>query len=146
MLIAWIPLTLSHHLSLSAIALGKSSWWHAVSAQNWYFSILPTMAYPYIGDHKKTLLMCSFLLLHLYLTCLTCFTWLDCEIRGKCPHSCCFVGHCFQNSVVLIKITLKSENKMGIRTSWKNVSTIVWLHFLDFNNAWIKKKTCIYIL
>ena len=49
------------------------------------------------GVHKRRLLMGSSLLLHLCPACLVCLFWMDLEVVGSWPYSCCFVGCCFQD-------------------------------------------------
>ena len=105
MLLARISLTFFFSLSLSpSVALihrsRKSSKLHLVSAQSHCKCVLagrPTRARPYEAVHRRTSLMDSFLLLQQRPACLVHLTWMVLEMRGKWPHSCCFVRCCFQN-------------------------------------------------
>ena len=70
-LTAWIPLSLSRHPSLLAIALGKFSWQHPVSAQRWgifVFAGQSTLMFLLVGVYKT--LMSTALLFHQYQACL----------------------------------------------------------------------------
>ena len=61
---ARIPLTLSRHFSLSFIASGKSSGLHSVSSHSccMYFRTgRPVFARPFVGVHRRTSLMSSWL-------------------------------------------------------------------------------------
>ena len=65
-LVARISLTLSHHSSLSFIALGRSSGQHHVSSHSCWMYVRagrPAFAQPCVGVHKSTSLMSSSLLL-----------------------------------------------------------------------------------
>ena len=65
---ARISLNLSRHFSLSFIASGRSSGLHPVSSQSYCMYIRAgrsTFARPYVGVHRSTSLMSSFLLLQL---------------------------------------------------------------------------------
>ena len=65
-LVARISLTLSRHSSLSFIALGRSSGQHPVSSHSCWMYVRaghPAFARPWVGVHKSTSLMSSFLLL-----------------------------------------------------------------------------------
>ena len=80
-------LILSRNPSLSSIAPSRSSKPHLVSAQGWYKSLLV---------HRRMLLMSSSLLRQ-YPACLACLTRMVCEMSGKWPYNCYFVGCCFQD-------------------------------------------------
>ena len=62
-LIAWSPLTLSHHPFLSFISSiipGRSSSLHQVSRQCWCMQVFtgwPTLVCPYVGVHRRMSLM-----------------------------------------------------------------------------------------
>ena len=63
---AWISLTLSRHFSLSFITSGRSSGLHPVSSHSCCMYVRdgrPAFAQPYVGVHRSTSLMSSFLLL-----------------------------------------------------------------------------------
>ena len=85
-LLAWISLTLSHHLSLLSITFGRSSMLHPVSVQSCCRLVLaspPTLARLCEGVHRSTLLMSFSLLLQLYLTWLVCLIWTVFERCGR---------------------------------------------------------------
>ena len=63
--LARISLTLSHHFSLSFIASGWSSGLHPVCSHSCWMYVRagrPALARPYVGVHRSTSLMSSFLL------------------------------------------------------------------------------------
>ena len=97
-LIARIPLTLSHHSSLSSIALGRSSNTSGVRTELMHvFATWPTLVCLCVEVHRKTSLMNLFLLLQQWQVNLVHLTWMACKMEGKWLHSCCFVGCWFQN-------------------------------------------------
>ena len=64
--LAWISLTLSRHISLSFIASGRSPGLHPVSSHSCCMYVRagrPAFAWPYVGVHRSTSLMSSYLLL-----------------------------------------------------------------------------------
>ena len=76
-LLARISLTLSHHLSISSIAPGRSSRIHPVSIQSCCIYVLagrPAFARPCDGIHKSMSLMSSSQLLQQYPACLVRLT------------------------------------------------------------------------
>ena len=88
-------LTLSHHLSLSFIASGRSSGLHPVSSQSCCIYVQagrPAFARPYVGVHRSTSL-----LLQLCSACLVRLTWILFVMGGRWPCSWCFVGCCRQD-------------------------------------------------
>ena len=98
--LARISLILSRHFSLSFIASGRSSWLHPVSSHSCCMHVRagrPAFAWPYVGVHRSTSLMSSFLLLQ------QCPAWLvrlPCIVimmGGRWPHSWCLVGCCRQD-------------------------------------------------
>ena len=97
---AQISLTLSRHLSLSFIASGRSSGLHPVSSQSYclYFRAgHPVFAQPYVGLHRSTTLMSSFLLLQQCPACLGRLTWIVFVMGGRWPYSWCLIGCCLQD-------------------------------------------------
>ena len=94
-------LYLSFTVVLSSIAHGRSSRRHPVSAQSWCIRISAgrqTLARPYVGVHKRMLLMSSSL--NSPQKCpasLVRLTRIVCPMGGKWLNSCCFVACCFQN-------------------------------------------------
>ena len=97
---ARISLTLSHHFSLSFIAPGKSSELHPVSSHSWCMYVRagrPAFASPYVGVHRSTSLMSSFLLLLQCPACLVRLTWIVFVMGGRLPYNWCFVGCCLQD-------------------------------------------------
>ena len=99
-LLAQISLTLSLYLSLSFIAQSRSSKLHPMSAQSCCRSVLLTLTCPYEGVHRRTSLMSSSLLLQQCPICPIYHIWIVLEMGGKWPYNCCFVGCCFQFSIV----------------------------------------------
>ena len=78
-LVARISLALSHHSSLSFIALGRSSGQHPVSSHSCWMYVRagrPAFARPCVGIHKSTSLMSSSLLLQQCPACLVRLTWI----------------------------------------------------------------------
>ena len=99
-LVARISLTLSHHFSLSFIALGRSSGQHPVSSHSCWMYVRagrPAFARPCVGVHKSTSLMSSSLLLQQCPGCLVRLTWIVFVIGGRWPYSWCLVGCCCQD-------------------------------------------------
>ena len=95
-----ISLTLSRPFSLSFIASGWSSGLHPVSSHSCYMYVRasrPALARPYVGDHRSTSLMSSFLLLQQCPACLIRLTWMVFVMGGRCPYSWCLVGCCSQD-------------------------------------------------
>ena len=100
MTLARISLTLSHHFSLSFIASGRSSGLHPVSSHSCYMYVLagrPDFARPYMGVHRCTSLMSSFLLLQQCPAYLVRLTWRVFVMGGWWLYSWCFVGCCCQD-------------------------------------------------
>ena len=98
-LVARISLTLSHHSSLSFIALCRSSGQHRVSSHSCWMYVhagRPAFARPCVGIHKSTSLMSSSLLLQQCPACLVRLTWIVFVIGGRWPYSWCLVGCCCQ--------------------------------------------------
>ena len=96
-LVARISLTRSRHFSLSFIASGRSSGQHPVSSHSCWMYVRagrPAFAQPYVGVHKSTSLMSSFLLLQPCPACLVRLTWIVFVIRGRWPYSWYLVGCC----------------------------------------------------
>ena len=100
MLLAWISLTLSFHLSLSSIIPGRFSKLQPVSPQSCCRQVLagrPSLACPCEGVHWRKSLMSLSLLLQLCSACLVHLFWIILEMKSKWLHSCCFVRCCFQD-------------------------------------------------
>ena len=98
--LAQISLTLSRHFSLSFIASGRSSGLHPISSNSYWMSVragYPAFARPYVGVHRSTSLMSSFLLLQQCPTCLVCLTWIVFVMGGRWPYCWYFVGYCRQD-------------------------------------------------
>ena len=97
---ARISMTLSHHLSLSSIASGRSSGIHPVSAQICCISVQagrPVFARPFEGVHRSTSLMSMFLLLQQCPACLVRLTLIVFVISRWWLYSCCFLGCSLQD-------------------------------------------------
>ena len=96
---ARISLTLSCHFFLSFIASVRSLGLYPVSSQSCCMYVRagrPANARPYVGVHRSTSLMRSFLLLQQYPACLVCLICIVFVVGGRWPYSWCFVGCCFQ--------------------------------------------------
>ena len=92
---AQISLTLSRHSSLSLIASGRSSGLHPVSSHSCCMYVRagsPAFARPYVGVHRRTSLMSSFLLLQQCPACLVRLALIVFVMGGRWPYSWCFVG------------------------------------------------------
>ena len=98
--LARISLTLSRHFSLSFIASGRSSGLHPISSHSCCMYVRagrPAFARPYVGVHRSTSLMSSFLLLQQCPAYLVCLTWIVFVMRGRWPYSWSLVGCCHQD-------------------------------------------------
>ena len=87
---AQISLILSRHFSLSFITSGRSSGLHPVSSHSCCMYILagrPAFARPYVGVHRSTSLMSSFLLLQQCPACLVRLTCIVFVMGGRWPYS-----------------------------------------------------------
>ena len=96
-----ISLTHSRHFPLSFTASGRSSRLYPVSSHSYCMYVLagrPALARPYVGVHKSTSLMSSFLLLHQCLACLFRLTLIVFVMGSRWPYSWCFVG-CFNQGL-----------------------------------------------
>ena len=94
--LAWIPLTLSRHFSPSFIASGRSARLHPVSSHSCWMHVRagrPAFVRPYVGVHRSTSLMSSFLLLTQCPACLVHITCIVFVIGGRWPYSRCLVGY-----------------------------------------------------
>ena len=99
-LVARISLTLSHHSSLSFIALGRSSGQHPVSSHSccmYARAGRPAFVRPYERVHRSTSLMTSSLLLQQCPAYLGRLAWIVFVMGGRWPYSWCFVGCCLYN-------------------------------------------------
>ena len=97
---ARISLTHSRHFSLSFIASGRSSGLHPVSSHSCCMYVragCPALEWPYVGVHRSTSLMSSFLFLQQCPACLVRLTWIVFEMGGRWPYSWCLVGCCHQD-------------------------------------------------
>ena len=95
--LAWISLTLSRHFSLSFIASGRSSGLHPITSHGCCMYVrvsLPAFARPYVGVHRSTSLMSSFLLLQQCPSCPVHLTWIVFVMGGRWAYSWCLVGCC----------------------------------------------------
>ena len=98
--LARISLTLSRNSSLSFIASGRTSGLHPGSSHSCCMYVLagnPALAWPYVGVHRSTSLMSSFLLLQQYPAYLVHLPWIVFVMGGRWPYSWCFVGYCRQD-------------------------------------------------
>ena len=140
MLIAHIPLTLSHHLSLLAFAFGRSCRLHPVSAWSWWmwvFAVQPALVCPCGRVHRRTLPKSLPLLLQQYSACLVSLTWMVCEIGGKWPYYSFFFECYFQDlfktacsnfvwfpltfSQVILRVQLvQPYSSTSMAIAWKN--------------------------
>ena len=89
---------ISHYPSLSSIIPGRSYRLHPVSAQSWCIYIFTgqsTLVCPYVGIHKRMLLMSwSFNSSGQHVLFVLLGLLFFCEMETKWPYSCCFVS-CF---------------------------------------------------
>ena len=96
--VPWISLAIHpNYLWFLAALLGCILCPHKVDVSLWWSINTVTLACSYAGVHKKTLLMSSYLLFQQCFACLVCLSWMVCKIRGRWPHSCCFMWCCFQD-------------------------------------------------
>ena len=98
--LAEIFLTLSRHFFLSFIASGRSSELHPVSSHSCGMYVRagrPAFAGPYVGVHRSTSLMSSFLLLQQCPACLVRLTRIVFVMGYRWPYSWCLVGCCRQD-------------------------------------------------
>ena len=97
---ARISLILSRHFSLLFIASGGSSGLYLVSSHSCCMYVRagrPAFARPYVGVHRGTLLMSSYLILQQCPACLVRLTCIVFVMGGKWPYSWCLVGCCRQD-------------------------------------------------
>ena len=95
---AWYPSTLSRYLSMTIIAFDKSSWRHQMSVQSWHMKVFTGRQVKRIRSQKKRMLLTSLTFLLQYCSShLAPLTWINYEIGGKWPYSCCLVGYFFQD-------------------------------------------------
>ena len=123
-MVARISLTLSRHLSLSFIVLGRSSGQHPVSSHSCWMYVRagrPAFARLCVGVHKSTSLMSSSLLLQQCPACLVCLTWIVFVIGDWWPYSWCLVGCCRQD---LFKIARKKRRKKVHQTTNTKISSM----------------------
>ena len=88
--LARISLTLSRHFSLSFIASGWSSGLHPVSSHSCCMYVRagrPAFARPYVGVHRSTSLMSSYLLLQQCPAYLVRLTLIVFVMEGRWPYS-----------------------------------------------------------
>ena len=112
---ARISLTLSRHFFLLFIASGRSSGLHPVSPHSCRIYVRagrPAFDRPYVGVHKSTSLMSSFLLLQQCLACLVRLNWIVFVMGGRWPYSWCLVGCCRQD---LLNTARKRWLQLGLK-------------------------------
>ena len=98
--LARISLTLSRHFSLSFLASGRPSGLHLVCSHRccmYVQAVRPALSRPYVGVHRSTSLMSSFLLLQQCPACLVRLTRIVFVMAGRWPYSWCFVECCCQD-------------------------------------------------
>ena len=98
--LARISLTLSRPFSQSFIASGRSSGLHPVSSHSCWMYVRagrPAFSLSYVGVHRSTSLMSSYLLLQQCPACLVCLTRIVFVMGGRWPYSWCLVRCCRQN-------------------------------------------------
>ena len=106
--LALISLTLSRQFTLSFIASGRSSGLHPVSSNSCCMYVLagrPDFARSYVGVHRSTSLMSSFLLLQECPACLVRLTWIVFVVGGRWPYSWCFV-ECYRQDLFNIALSV----------------------------------------
>ena len=107
MLVVQIPLTLSCHPSLSAIALCKSSRQHPVFTQSWWsFKWLNNTGVSICRNSWGKLLKSLSLPQRQYPACLAHLILMVWEIGGKWLYNSCFLAYCFQDLYKTVCIIL----------------------------------------
>ena len=99
-LLAWISLTLSFHVSLSFIVFGRSSGIHPVSSHSCCMNVRagrPAFDWPYSGVHRSTSLTISSLLLQQCPACLVRLACIVFVIGGRWPYSWRRLACCCQD-------------------------------------------------
>ena len=129
--LAWISLTLSRHFSLSFIASGRSSGLHPVSSHSYCMYVLadrPAFARLYVGVHRSTSLMSSFLLLQQCPACLVRLTWIVFVMGGRWLYSWCLLGVAARTysillSTFLCNCRLDSSPAVFLASKWCSIDT-----------------------
>ena len=132
MLIAQIPLTLFHDLSLLTITLGRSSKRHPVSTQSrliYIFAVQPILVCSRVGTYSGTLIR-SLVSAEQYSAYLVYLTWMICEMGGKWLYKCCFLS-C---ELLFSKICSK-----------QHAASFCSSHLAFFPSISLKVKWCIHI-
>ena len=139
---AQISLTLSRHFTLSFIASGWSSGLHPISSHSCCMYVragCPAFARPYVGVHRSTSLMSSFLLLQQSPACLVRLTWIVFVMGGRWQYSWCLVGCCLQdlfNTACSILVELNNYIQIiCIDRNTQNHISVYKLFVLD-RNTW----------
>ena len=138
-----ISLTLSRHSSLSSIAPSRSSMLHPVSVQSCCRQVLaghPTFARPCEELHGSTSLMSLFLLLQQCPGCLVGLIWMDFEMGGRWPYSCCFVGCCLQDLFNIVSSILVQLASSFFSLHLLSVHVVHLYSNINMNAAW---KNCV---
>ena len=89
--IAWFSLTLFCHLSLSIMALDSTQYPHRANGCKFLLVSQHWGVHVYVGTGEHCLWICPCFSSR----CLVHLTWMLCEMRGKWPYSCCFLGATF---------------------------------------------------
>ena len=147
-LLAWISLTLSHHLSLSSITSNRSSRLHPVSIQSCCTLVLvnrPTLACLYEGIHRRMSLINSSLFLQRCPTsCLDHLIWKVLEMGGKCLYSGCFARYGFLELFNMAHSILVQFPSTFFSIHWVSVQVVHQYSRIDSNTAW--KKLCFFFI
>ena len=142
-LAARISLTLSHHSSLSFIALGRSSGQQPVSSHSCWMYVRagrPAFARPCVGIHKSTSLMSSSLLLQQCPACLVRLTWIVFVIGGRWPYSWCLVGCCGQDLFRIARSILVQLPSSFFSSRFVSVHVVHPYSSIDVTAAWKKLR------
>ena len=145
--LAKICLTLSRHFSLSFIASGRSSGLHPVSSHSCWMYVRagsPAFARSYVGVHRSTSLMSSYLFLQQCPACLVRLTWIVFVMGGRWPYSWRFVG-CFRQDLFNFTwFAFLSHQEFDGRHLFKpEALCFIFLHFEKSESKFLFKKICI---
>ena len=134
-----ISLTLSLHVSLSFIALGRSSGLHPVSSHSWCMNVRagrPAFDWPYVGVHRSTSLTISSLLLKQCLACLVRLACIVFVIGGRWPYSWRRVGCCCQDLFNIARNILVELPSSFFSNRWLSLNHFVGLCWTKCNIIW----------
>ena len=140
---ARISPTLSRHFSLSFIASGWSSGLHPVSSQSCCMYVRagrPAFARPYVGVHRSTSLMNSFLLLQQCPACLVRLTWIVFVMGDRWPYSWYLWGVTSRTCSVLLAAFLCNCRLAFSSARFVSVRVVHPYSSIDTTGAWKKLR------